>query len=931
MPARADVMGLNRQRTGGMVGRHNGFQEINMPIQPVLNFVPLKQQLGLTTETKKVAGLSAPMGAVAGLSAAAPKPRADRPHFGPVGEEQASELCPHCGLALGDLAYAASRDGGPLMHGECKAQLLLQDLAKADEARLKKDAALKRERRAKFDLGWKVQRVPRNASHAAKLGCSALPQGLCALAFGADKTVSVVPTANPAASVNLEYLSVALKCLIQDGRQPLFSLDPKVDSSSNLHKLWHVKRFEPAWIDGTSAGEVMFQSDYHLKELSMGEYAQPVVGMRNALDYSAEQGLEEEWFAREWYVVNKAEIQMAKNSVLLARVEMAVEARETTRGEKGLEDVPITRPDHPLVQYADDFTHNLDLIAERKSVVYHLRELLKATVLAKFLVENRADLGEEWQTLAPSTGSSAHPEIPQLWNEQRASQIQVEDGRIVSSGEGLKSAGKMHGIYGGVETGIGQLQRVGVPVGRVPTAKVSMARAPALSQRLIQARTGMAEMPLEAPGAAPGVPKGVDLNLDRFDLSQAAETEDEVPAGNWGGEAFIGRAFWKNLSGSEVFGKEDTAMLRELFNPNMCDRREDCELFVPPETNMAYVAKLRSLLKEEATVREQRKEHFFSQNFAPDSASTLFPSWKPTVSVAGSQAGQLVAHPELVADAGRRLTARAASFDKLTEDGSRFRIYQLGGLEVRTIQEQGSEEAVGAVFSKVRVEKASEQGSWSTVAKTDKIVKAVLYVEQDVEAAEATAQHFFALLETDHDGAVAVEMLRDGSFAWVESPADLEARKAQAKVIRAAECSMGYTVQELRSRVTEAEAAARGDRRCYAEAVLLLVLSAREKAWAALSEHEQSLAQKLGASAEGWNTRQADVFGQDWPRLAAEQRSAAEALGFCEVSWCPSAARERSVAKTAPAPAQKKVEDLSKEEQEAIMAEWVKKTYGVGA
>ena len=37
------------------------------------------------------------------------------------------------------------------------------------------------------------------------------------------------------------------------------------------------KRFEPAWIAGTSVGVVSSQSDYHLKELPMGEHAQPVL------------------------------------------------------------------------------------------------------------------------------------------------------------------------------------------------------------------------------------------------------------------------------------------------------------------------------------------------------------------------------------------------------------------------------------------------------------------------------------------------------------------------------------------------------------------------------------------------------------------------------------------------------------------------------
>jgi len=162
----------------------------------------------------------------------------------------------------------------------------------------------------------------------------------------------------------------------------------------------------------------------------MGERCQPVSGMRNALDYSEEQGLEQDWCTREWFIVNKAEIQITKGSVMVPRAEMGVEARETFKSETGLQDVPI----------------------------------------------------------------------------------------------------------------------------RGPT----------------------------------------------------------------------------------TFKDEDQAMMRKLFGPHLSDRREDCELFVPPSTSLGHVQKLRALLKEEASVREQRKGHFLSADFEPRGASLFFPGWKLTVAVAGA-------------------------------------------------------------------------------------------------------------------------------------------------------------------------------------------------------------------------------------------------------------------------------------------------------
>merc|ERR1719433_143257 len=70
-------------------------------------------------------------------------------------------LCQHCRLPIGDRGYNADKDGCHL-HGECKAQAMLKESKKEEEARLKKDAALKKKLRAQYDLGWKVERVPRH-------------------------------------------------------------------------------------------------------------------------------------------------------------------------------------------------------------------------------------------------------------------------------------------------------------------------------------------------------------------------------------------------------------------------------------------------------------------------------------------------------------------------------------------------------------------------------------------------------------------------------------------------------------------------------------------------------------------------------------------------------------------------------------------------
>merc|ERR1719343_354985 len=173
--------------------------------------------------------------------------------------------------------------------------------------------------------------------------------------------------------------------------------------------------------------------------------------MKSCLEKEDNSGL---WNARTWYVVKKADIQRSEDNVLVPSVEMGVEAREQIQGKGGLEDAPITRAGHPLVKYAEKFTENFDLIAERKSAIYHLRELAKATLLAKFITDAKVPLDDVWFSLADEDVAPCVMEIPQLWNERVHSEIQVNGGKILS---GRASMSNVYGLYGGVELAVPEL------------------------------------------------------------------------------------------------------------------------------------------------------------------------------------------------------------------------------------------------------------------------------------------------------------------------------------------------------------------------------------------------------------------------------------------------------------------------------------------
>jgi len=324
------------------------------------------------------------------------------------------------------------------------AELVLDDMRNEDDSRHHNERAQKDMQRLEYGIGWKVEHIPRNDEAATKLTMQEVPQGMvCLVLDDESNAVSLASTTEPSAALNLEYLSTSLQVRRTEGHEPTFSLDPlDDDDTSSMQK----KAFKPEWLAGTSVGEILFQADYHLKELSMGEYVQPVVGMKSCFDYSE---IDEKlgWSAREWFLVRKAEVNISGNDMLIPMVKMGVEAREQVMSGSSLEDKPLTRANHPMVKYAEAFTKNFDLIAERKSVVYNLRELAKASVMAKFLLESNVELEEMWFNLAAEKEFACSLEVPQLWNERVHTELKLEGDRI----EDIKVT---HGVYGGVQFGL---------------------------------------------------------------------------------------------------------------------------------------------------------------------------------------------------------------------------------------------------------------------------------------------------------------------------------------------------------------------------------------------------------------------------------------------------------------------------------------------
>jgi len=646
-------------------------------------------------------------------------------------------LCDCCGLPLGEIAYQSSSSANRYVHGECKAECIIRDLQREEKQRKDDAKALKQARREEFGIGWSpVETVPDNASVAGKLGCKVRPQGLACLVMEGD-SVRVAPTLEPAAAVNLEYLATALQVRRTEGKEPLFSLDPVEGAAADKASM-QMKRWEPEWLAGTSLGEVLFQADYHLKELSFGEYDQPVVGMKSCFDFSETDAEDTEWSAREWFVVRKAEMHVSGDKVLVPYLKMGVEAREQVVLPDGsLEDAPMTRPDHPLVLYADAFTFNFDLIAERKSVVNQLREVAKASIMAKYLLESGTSLSETWFTHEGALKDGCCSlEVPQLWNDRYMANISLKDGTVA-----IDKAPRVHGLYGGVDFGIDRFRlsapsRVATSVvagravlGRpasslMATSRTELSVAPARQFARLSApltatmpmsasRANLGGVPRVAASLNMGVPQGVDLNLDQFNLSVPTEdgchwqdtiqVQDETVA--------VGEAFWKQIETSKesIFSQPDQELFKQVFNPHLSDRRSDAQLFAPPRTSATCMQRLRILVKSEEIVRQQREEHFCSQTFDVQAPGPLFPgSWTSSFGIKRSDGDNdisrraaLTARRDYLSQSKTLLDAtRDATplFARHTEDGMQYRIYKLGSIQVRTVQPWNLPEKVVMVF-----------------------------------------------------------------------------------------------------------------------------------------------------------------------------------------------------------------------------------------
>lgn len=530
----------------------------------------------------------------------------------------------------------------------------------------------------------------------------------------------------------------------------------------------------------------------------MGEYDQAINGMKNAMDYSEDSNYWD-WRAREWFIVKTAEVWRSQDGVIMPNLIMGVEAREQVVSDKGtLEDAPMTNPDHPLVIYGDSFTHNFDLIAERLSVIYHLRELTKAQIIARFIMDSGVQLDESWlNVLGKDTMTELR--IPQHRREIGRLQLRVYNGEYYQE-PGQELGLNIWGVYGGVDLNLDNFDLSEAQ----QSDKSVLPGEPIDLEKLTEDE--LRQMIIDHGGT---VPPGITEKPDLIDIMmQIMESFSD---------------FWGCISGSgpSPYAREDQALLRKIFNPHLSDRRLDKDRFIPPTRDPEYIDKLRQLVDEEWFIQEERRKIFMSPDFTPGQHSPPFPyMWRSKYGVAVDESvpraiGEVVKGRPLKKVANSKasvdmLKEMKLIFEGMTEDGTHFRIYQNSTMEVRTIQEHDQSETIAVVFMIVRPIPLTDDG---TLSGKESVIQVTLCVGAggdgpqsglempEQEDSEAMPHYrFFCLAETKGvrgNHRIITEMLSDGTVTWEEDPPDIEHRRSRAGVMNSL-CCKNTSIQKLR-------------------------------------------------------------------------------------------------------------------------------------
>lgn len=320
----------------------------------------------------------------------------------------------------------------------------------------------------------------------------------------------------------------------------------------------------------------------------------------------------------------------------------------------------------------------------------------------------------------------------------------------------------------------------------------------------------------------------MDLDLGKFDLSSPMHPSDINACcselDSLEGQTAIGSAFLECLEGGfeDTFEDRHSQLLKDVFNPYLCDRATEGACFVPPDTRYEYIHRLKNLVQDEANYTQQRKEFFQMADFKIESPGDMFPmSWTcgyeisrakkgskqvRDLEVGSLQPGMLVSRPDYKEQAvvfEHMLKTSTPIFDKMDEGGTRFRIYRCGSIEVRTTQERDQDETICVVYN-IRAPEVAGKKPGRSVSEDEKVVKVTQFVERNpLDTSGLTekfmpSRRYYVMAKTDAGNTIVTERLKDGTITFQENPKDLHDRNSLAKTVRSKAGQFETTLADLK-------------------------------------------------------------------------------------------------------------------------------------
>jgi YD repeat-containing protein len=254
--------------------------------------------------------------------------------------------------------------------------------------------------------------------------------------------------------------AVAL-ALARSNQEAEFSLDPA--DRNNPQGPWLKAVYRPEQLlAGTQFGQTLFDADWLLKQYSFNvvagsdgrwtERRSRVSGLKSLPDLTFESGgpvsREGQW-TRAWIEVKDEKVAMSvENGVVrVSKPDMIIESRRQIpdpSSETGLRDVPDASDPVQRV-FKETFTRLYDQISEESPEFGRVRELVKAIVLAKWMVKERIPIDEAWVAAATRVPTVARAHALDVSWQRQSQEPFVEGNR-----HGVVTTTRICKLFGGV-------------------------------------------------------------------------------------------------------------------------------------------------------------------------------------------------------------------------------------------------------------------------------------------------------------------------------------------------------------------------------------------------------------------------------------------------------------------------------------------------